>query len=987
MRLVARRVSSPSFVGRAAELAALRDALERAGTGIAGVALVTGESGVGKSRLLAELAAGARDGGALVLQGDCIELGEGELPYAPVVGALRDLARVVEPGTLDELPVAGRQELARLVPELAPAAEPGGAPSQAVLFEAVLALLARLADERPVLLVLEDVHWADRSTRDLFAFLARNLRRERVLLVATYRSDELHRRHPLRGLLAELERLPEVERVELARLSRPEVEEQLAGILESAPSADLVTRVHARSEGNPFFAEELVAAGAEGPLPDSLRDALLLRVEALPDAAQEPLRVLAAAGRPVSGTLLAAAAGVGEDAMSTPLRETVTHNIVSVTDAGNLRFRHALFGEAVYDDLLPGERARRHRALAEALAGDPELAGASESIAAAELAHHWHAAHDLPAALAAAVKAGFASRSAGALAEAARQFGVALELWDQVPDAEKRAGIGHAALLMQAGDAAHLAADHDQGTALLTRAAQAFEAAGDVAAAALAQTRLGRGLWSAGRTNEALEAHSRAVELMPETPTAERAEVLALLARTLMLRDQIEESLPVAEEALAIARAVGAPQVEGHALNTLGVDVGQLGDRERGIEHLRAALRLATELAAPDDIGSAYVNLGDTIDQAGRIEEAAELGIEGIEACELAGVGRLAGAFVASEVALRLIRLGRYESAARLVADALELNPTGIAEAGLRQARAQLLIERGDPRAAEPELELIREMVEGANDPQWVGPFASAEVEQALWRGDADAAAGAAERALSLLGETVVMVSMTAPLHAHAMRAEADRRALARARSEPEEPGRTEELRDRLDDLVGVGAGPEVHAWAALARAEAERAGGGPSVAAAFGSAAERFAELAMPFRTAYARLREVEAALAEGARGRDVADRLAEARNLAREIGAPLLLAEIEALARRGRVPLEATDEPAAAEAPSADDHFGLTSRELEVLALVAEGHTNREIGERLYMSDKTASVHVSRILVKLSVRNRGEAAATAHRLGLTGG
>lgn len=450
-----------------------------------------------------------------------------------------------------------------------------------------------------------------------------------------------------------------------------------------------------------------------------------------------------------------------------------------MTDEGKLRFRHALFGEAVYDDLLPGERAQRHRALAEALASDPELAGGSESIGAAELARHWYAAHDVPAALAAAVRAGFASRSAGALAEAARQFGVALELWDQVPNAEQRAGIAHAMLLQQAGDAAHLAADHDQGAALLTRAAQAFEAEGDVAAAAIARTRLGRGLWSAGRTNEALEAHSRAVELMPATPTAERAEVLALLARTLMLKDQIEESLPVAEEALAIAQAVGARQAEGHALNTLGVDLGELGERERGIEHLRAALQLAIELNAPDDIGSAYVNLGNQIDQAGRIEEAAELGIEGIAACELAGVGRLAGAFVASEVALRLIRLGRYERAERLVADALEL---------------------------------IREIIERANDPQWVGPFAAAEVELALWRGDADAAASIAERALSLLSEAVVMVSMTTPLHAHALRAEADRREQARARSEPEQPGRADELRDRLEGLLGSSAarGPGV---------------------------------------------------------------------------------------------------------------------------------------------------------------------------------
>src|SRR4051812_14032227 len=222
--------------------------------------MVSGESGVGKSRLLGELVTEAE---ALVLRGECIELAEGELPYAPVVGALRDLVRVVEPSTLDALSTTGRNELGRLAPELATGAAPAGAPSQPVLFEAVLALLARLAGDEPVLLVLEDLHWADRSTRDLLAFLARNLSRERVLLVATYRSDELHRRHPLRGLLAEVERLPKTTRIALNRLSRDEVEAQVAAILDAPPSADLVQRVHERSEGNPFFAEELLAAGAE----------------------------------------------------------------------------------------------------------------------------------------------------------------------------------------------------------------------------------------------------------------------------------------------------------------------------------------------------------------------------------------------------------------------------------------------------------------------------------------------------------------------------------------------------------------------------------------------------------------------------------------------------------------------------------------------------------------------------------------------------
>ena len=709
---MARRVSSPSIVGRVAELEALRDGLAAAAEGAPRVVLVAGESGVGKSRLLAEFVAGASADGVLVLEGDCIELGDGELPYAPIVGALRDIARVVEPSILAELPEPGRQELGRLLPALTAAAAPAVAASPPVLFEAVLGLFARLAKESPVLLAIEDIHWADRSTRDLLAFLARSLRSDRLLIIATYRIDELHRRHPLRGLLAELARLPRIDRLDLGRLSHDEVAEQLAGILGSVPSADLVRRIHRRSEGNPFFAEELLAADADGALPDTLRDALLLRIEALPEASRHLLRFLAAAGRPVLGGLLGAAAGATDDVVSAAMREAVGQHVVSVSKDQRFRFRHALFGEALYDDLLPGERSEVHRALAQALAGVPGFAPESESIAAAELAHHWQAAHVLPEALAASTAAGAAARAAGAYAEAARHFDAALKLWDQVPDAPLRAGVSRAAILRDAGEAAHLAGDYEEGTVYLAEAADAFLDEQDHTAAALVQVRLGRCFWAAGRSDDAIAAHARAVALMPLEATAERAQVLAMMARVLMVSDRLAQSLPIAEQALAIARAVDAREAEGHALNTIGIDVAELGDRERGIAILRVALAIAQELGFPDELGSSYVNISDQIDQAGRIEEAAELAIEGMRATERAGAVRLHGAFLAAEAASRLIRLGRYQDAERLVAEALTRNAGGRTEAALHQRRAQILIERGHPAAAEHALDLARRTID-----------------------------------------------------------------------------------------------------------------------------------------------------------------------------------------------------------------------------------------------------------------------------------
>ncbi|MEA2227408.1 MAG: hypothetical protein QOF04_1038, partial [Solirubrobacteraceae bacterium] len=203
------RVTSSRFVGRTRELAELEAALRDASAGRPSLAFIAGESGVGKTRLLKELERTALKGQARVVTGDCVALGEDELPYAPIVAALRSLTRGGDP-VLDELGPATRAGLASLLPELAPAsgvlADDRDAPPQARVFEALLTLLERLGRDGGVVLAVEDLHWADASTRAFLAFLAHSLRTENVLVVASYRSDELHRRHPLRPLLAELER-------------------------------------------------------------------------------------------------------------------------------------------------------------------------------------------------------------------------------------------------------------------------------------------------------------------------------------------------------------------------------------------------------------------------------------------------------------------------------------------------------------------------------------------------------------------------------------------------------------------------------------------------------------------------------------------------------------------------------------------------------------------------------------------------------------
>src|SRR5215218_6105059 len=437
---MATRVTSTRFVGRAAELAELSGALEASAAGTPSLALVAGESGVGKSRLASELTRTAREAGGRVLSGDCVELGEGELPYAPLVGALRRVAREGDPA-FDALPPTQLADLATILPGLGGGArEEGSEAEQVRVFEALLALLDTMSEEQPLLLVIEDLHWADSSTRAFVRFLARTLCTERILVLGTYRSDELHRRHPLRPLLAELARDPLAHLIELERLSRDEMAEQLEDIIGSRADPGLLERLYSRSEGNPLFTEELLAVGLDGrgTLPPTLRDALMLRVERLSPPAQEVLHWLSC--QSLGDDLLGALAPLEPAELREGLREAVGSQIAIAHGDGTYRFRHALLREVVYDDLLPGERAELHAAIAHAL---EEQIGreAERAHLAAQVAHHWLAAGDQPAALAAAIRAAAAAERVNAFHEALSLRERALGLWERVPDPGQVSGL------------------------------------------------------------------------------------------------------------------------------------------------------------------------------------------------------------------------------------------------------------------------------------------------------------------------------------------------------------------------------------------------------------------------------------------------------------------------------------------------------------------------------------------------------------------
>jgi DNA-binding CsgD family transcriptional regulator len=988
------RVASPTFVGRVEELQALEAARERAADADPAIVLVGGDAGIGKTRLVAEFSSRCVPDGTRVLVGGCVPVGDGALPYAPIVEVLRGLLGEVGVEAVRELVGPAWPELARLLPALgAPDhRDPPGQAAQARLFELLLGLLGRLSEQAPLVLVLEDLHWADRSTRDLLAFLGRNLRRERLLVVVTYRTDEPGQQG-LGPYLAELDRVDRVGRVELARLDQAQTVAQLVDILGAAPAAELADAVYARSEGNPFFTEELLGSVRAGSseLPATLRDLLRGRVQALPEPASQVLAVVAVAGRRVPHRLLAAVAGRDDDILVTMLRTAVAGQLLVTPPAEDgYEFRHALLREVVEADLLPGERVRLHGQYAKVLTERPELAGDPPAVAAAELAAHWDAADELARALPAWITAGLAADHARAFAEADRHYRRALELWEQVTDPERPARLDQVELLARAAEAAARTGITDRAIGLLEQALGHLVRPAEPVRAAVLLGRLGFHRFRAGAEADALAAYQEAEQLLTGTPpSAERAGVLAGHGLVLMLALRAGEAIPVCQETIAVARAVGARAEEAGALDTLACCLDDQGDLDQSFRLHLEARRLAEAAGADETMLRTYVNLTVSLELAGREREGIDDAREGLERARRLGLERAWGSLVAGNLAWGLLQGGHWAECDRLTEELLAGDSWGAF--WLHAARGALLTRQGDFPAARAQLD--RSL---ALSPTALGNNAGLSLaELALWEGRHDDAEAAVAEGLQWCAQhdrDGRLPQYSAPWHALALRLAADRaeRAAARraAREAAEARRQAAPIVSALDRLAGQeppASLPPVACTLLLAAAERSRleARSDPERWQAATAAWER---LGRPFDAAYARFRQAEALLAAGGSRAQVATILDPAHQTAMALGAAPLWREIELLAQRGRVRLEEPVDTATARKapPSPAAGLGLTQREAEVLALVAEGRTNRQIGQALFITPKTASLHVSRILAKLGVAGRGEAAAIAHRLGL---
>ena len=1036
-----RRITSPAVVGRTADLARLREALDAARAGRSAIVLIGGEAGIGKSRLVAAFGELAAAEGAFVAVGGSPPAGEAELAHAPLVEILRDLRRRLTPAELDAVLEDGREELARLVPAIGGGTNPeSGGPATAGggalrLFEAVLDLLERLGELKDVaVVVLEDLHWADGPTRELLGFLARNLRDAAVLLVATYRSDGMLPGHPTRILLAELDRSPRIDRWELGGLDEEAIAEQVRAILGSADPT-VVAGVLARSDGNPFFVEELLAIQERGDtLPESLREILRAELTGLSPAAAEVLRWAALAGRRFSHRLLAGL-GVAEEAvLMEAIRDTVRQGRIEADGspgAATYAVRHALVREVVEADLLPAERARRHAAIAAVLEADPSASSEPEELRAAELAGHWLAA-DVPArALPALLAAGAAAERAYAFATAASMYDAALDLAGRTtspsgpaPKSRQPIGFRHAEappsssaaapprlppvvqVVRHAAEAHALAGDPARAAELIRRliAADPTPEAGDL-------VRLARHAADAGDIDVALEALDGAREAiggrdagaMDAASAGELARVLSTRATVLVAAGRYEEGRAAAEIAVQAAAAAGSAADERAARAALGVALAFGGDVERGLQALHAARSSA---AAPresvirprpsriGDLVRSFAGLASVLDRAGRPEEAAEASREGVELARRLGVEAPWATTLEIQSARGELQLGSWEAADARTQRLLAAHPQGGAGARLHLLRARLETGRGHWDAASLHLAAADALGSATADPAFAAERAAAEAELAIWRARLGEAREAVDRGVRRLHGAGDRLPLSALVWL-GVRAEADRAAEARARrmtGERADAARVATaLRAELATVVrstGANRGPaaprELRLLPALVEAEWARLEDGAGLPAAWATAVAAAAALKDRPLQAYATWRQAEATLAAaGTAARGEAERLARAGlELATGLGAAPLVEEIEALARRARLRLTRKEAPPPAQ--PARDTLGLTTRELEVLSLVAAGLTNRRIAESLFITEKTAGHHVSNALAKLGASTRVEAAAIVRRLGL---
>jgi DNA-binding CsgD family transcriptional regulator/tetratricopeptide (TPR) repeat protein len=987
------------MVGRQADLSWLEGLLDEARNGAPRAVVLGGEAGIGKTRLLREFTHALGDD-VRVLAGQSVDLGEVAAPYAPIKAALRSLVGEIGGDALLDAVGPGRAAMTALLPELAGVeavtAPPvtGGAAATGQLHEAVAVLLETVSRDRATVLIIEDLHWIDAASLALLRFLMRALTSSRVLILLTYRTEDVGRGHPVRGFLTEVERDRWVERRQLARLSRAQVR-RLARLLSpdstaEAPSEAVIDSVFRRSEGVPFFVEELI--GIEGcrderGLSDPLRDLLLVRYERLSESAQLLLRLISTGGVRVSHALLDAVHRGAPDELDAAAREAVLAGVLTI-DGDDYAFRHALVREAILADLLPGERARFHARYAEAY----ETASVIDTRRlAAEISFHWLGAHDAVRAFPATIQAMREARAAAAYASAAQLGERAISLWGVVPDAGAIAGMGKIELMSRTASHLRNAGESERALALLRAALDECAEADPQIPRLLRDQALT--LSSLGRPGGA-ELLREALERLDdsEKPAAQefKASVLISLAGRLMIAGDFEAATGIADEAYDLAAASGSARGASVAKNIASVSRAERGLVAEGL----AGLEASRELARGD--GPAllryWTNASDLHFLLGSLHQAVRTAEEGLERAREQGLERSSGVILASNAVDPLFALGEWARADSLTERALGLDPPTSLTVYLVRARIWSFIWRGELERASELYRSSRPAMSDVMAVEMQARLAVARVatELALEAGDV---AGAWRELAPLLDEARL------PHPGYALPyLWAAARVVAAARRDP--TALPDVSSSGLDDaetrlrgiLARVEFWPRGAMWRAFFDAELVPDPDVEGRASAWRAAQAVASEPESPVLLApYALARLGEAQLAAGDRPAARAS-LRDAYALADAHGVGLVRRHVDAVAGaaglsvRPESGLAAGDGAVPKARAGADPGEGgtaeLTPRERQVLDLIAEGLSNKQIGERLFISGKTASVHVSAILRKLGATTRTEAAVRAGAL-----
>ena len=964
-----------NLIGRTDELARLADVADRAIEGAAQLVLLSGEAGIGKSRLVGEFVARLQETGWRGHVGHCIEYADRPLPFGPIVTILRSL---LLDGLADLEHVIGnrRADLRSLLPELGRDDTAGASFAGDVdrLFDAISTTLTKASRERPVAVVIEDIHWADAATRDLLASLVQSLGTANILLVATERSGAVPRTHPLRTWLAEQRRFPNVTSLTLRGLSRRELAEQATGILGHAPDSALVEDLVERTDGNPYFAHELLIAHSDGvdTLPRSLAEFLTSRIERLANDERAVLRAVAVAGGGVSHTMLAAI--LPELSIGAIVRGLYDASILAI-DGSEYTFWHALLRTAILNDLLPFEAEDLHRRAAEAIDADPSRGSSPSDLA--NLALHWGHANDPERSLAAAVEAADASAAVAAYETAAEMALQALREWPVADSPDERTGRSRDHLLLQAAEWLANCYRSAEAVDLIAEALAGWAKDLPAGRRALLLAQMAPTTFHLGRPIDAAELLAEAERLIGDEVSPEAAQVHHRISKQAIADGQIRPALEAAERAIDIAGTQGPRVVLVEALTTRALAIGITRDLEAGV----ALARKARQLALAEGFVSQVANTFRTEMlifnfRNGRTEACLDASRQGLDYADRHCGPRWRAEFT-HDLCYGYVEAGRLNDAPPLLEELLASRLDDLRRLTVLQVAGLHALSTGSLDAAATFLADATLIADRYQSAQETGYQNRLLAELARRRSRLDEAIELIDQALEL--------QLASDNVTYTRESIVEKIRIVKASADLGRDGVSEMIPD-MTELVSSFDGPGKANVAFRSLMDLELASISGLIDPDDASETVGLLESSgFGYEAALVRLLLIDLLITSGADRARLEREVVELARIAMSCGMTWIADRVASLIKATRVKVDLEAEPAPTGPAKTEVVYpcDLTAREAEVLSLLTEGLTNKAIGERLYVSPRTVSTHVSNLLAKLGVGNRGEAAAAYHRLG----